>query len=616
MSVTQESPQTHAEQPHTYPLDLVEGPHTPGDELAHKLSRIAATHDIRYSYEEELPQDYQVRRNTAQDRLTLLSHALQRGAGMPPPETLNPVSLEEITKRDASLWAVSHQLGLHTLPNVTPADADKPARIDWRGTSLDLLDGFNKVDDPAEREHRLVAAVIAAQFAENDADRIDFLRAVYERGLQAEVAASCRNSNLAIVVDAPQAVWGVGAHDYYQVDNVSHFAAAFEGDQAIVELYTRQLTATPAGRTPRSHRRIAKELVAEEHVGEQAEQLRAEAQDASQHAEKVTSVVTDPLKLERFALQMLLIRDQTPYLFGSTKEELADSPLSQKLRELRNTKRIVYEPGTEPSANVLTPDEQLEQDVAKLVADIQKAYTELSKPVLEQYSLDGVDSSDPALMTREQRRAARFREVTRQMSQGQGVSRFINMQEFVERSDIEQAAVAEMSDIGEISSDGAGLVTNMESMLPIIVKAATAYARKEGVVPPTPEELYAAVNAHRSVPLYIASHNISELASASDERHISDKVTFKRIDGKLQMKLLSNIPKKGSLDVYAAATLGCPALNINHNDRAALDMAQRMALGSANVVDHGIAAVYKEAYERGIFDISKYGGASAPLAAA
>ncbi len=60
------------------------------------------------------------------------------------------------------------------------------------------------------------------------------------------------------------------------------------------------------------------------------------------------------------------------------------------------------------------------------------------------------------------------------------------------------------------------------------------------------------------------------------------------------------------MDVYAAVTLGCPALREQHPGRLTLNPAEKMTHGLSNVIDHVLADIINEAYARNLFDISRY----------
>src|SRR5262249_42856298 len=142
-------------------------------------------------------------------------------------------------------------------------------------------------------------------------------------------------------------------------------------------------------------------------------------------------------------------------------------------------------------------------------------------------------------------------------------------------------------EIGSVSRDGAGVPDTMGSLIEVTMKSVLqqegpdAQGAELGDV--SQEELRDFARRHRRTLLAIATQNIAEMPAVDE---IFREGLRRNEQGELVFANPLNIRLKGSLDVYAALALGCPALRLQHATRAELTMAERIAQGSSNYIDH------------------------------
>ncbi|HSD55886.1 MAG TPA: hypothetical protein VLA92_01900, partial [Candidatus Saccharimonadales bacterium] len=219
-----------------------------------------------------------------------------------------------------------------------------------------------------------------------------------------------------------------------------------------------------------------------------------------------------------------------------------------------------------------------------------------SAPVVEAYSLDGVDLADVGSMTRKQRAALRYRTVRDYSQQHQMMTQFTDYKEFIERRlDLALPATAPDSEIWSGSEEGAAAPDLATDCIETILIA----ANKPGAPEATEAELVAATHASRRTLLRIATHHFEEFGKPDNV--ILDATLQRNDAGKLVAVLHTAVPEKGSLDIYSAAALGCPALRDISDKRALMSLAEKAAYGSSNYIDHTVAAIINEAQKRGLF---------------
>lgn len=585
----------------------------PGEEMSVAMSRIAVAHPLNPHLDESVPLLLDRAEGGHEYR-----HVIHTGADSPEIPGMAKFSPASEEKRDVMI-AVRNVVGLHGLGSISHTREGEEPAIRWAVAADSLLEGSRSVVDEKDKHAQLVGAVMAVQFAENDQDRIEFVRKVYDQGIEKDMADACRSSDILLLTDGPGFSWGSGESDVFVSHPVRHYARVFEmTDPKRVANYLHYLEDRRVGDENRdlpSAKRLHKELSARDPLDPETEATREQAEQVAVDSEQVNGALIDAYKIERFALQSVFIRDQAQALFGSDLQDLTNSPFARKLAELRTREDGVVDPEelknyavfdhTSPS-RLASPEERIALASGRLEAQVTGVFEELSGPVVGKYSLEGVDLSSPDKLTEAQRAAWRFRIVMEQLRQHNAVSQFVNFEAFATQRP--QEIVADFEDDREIwtsSQDGAAVPPSINNAIQEVMLGALRAVRA-GQTPPTPAELRDLMQRDRRRLLRVAAHNIAEISAVSDGASYTD-VELQRTDqGELQMTAKGHVAQKDSLDVYAAITLGCPALHIVHPSRQLLSAEQRLAHGSSNYIDHALAAVINEAYERGLLNLSIY----------
>jgi hypothetical protein len=613
-----------------HPAPEQEGARSPGEELTHGLSRVAVVHRLgefvspRFRHPNGNAIGVAERGDaTGYADLYNIVHTGAETGDLPSYVDHSPQVLEKVK----ALEAVSRVVGEHAISSMKNLEAgQEDMQIDWRVAAESLLHEAKKVDAEDEKHARLVGAVMAAQFTDTKEDRIDFLRQVYDNGLEREMAEACNSSDLVVVVDTPGAKWGAGDHEHFVVHPVRHYARAFEvGDYNRLTNYLEHL---PKGAVEGDGsedlptvKGLQTKLTNLDASDPEAEKVREQAELKAVSGEKVGGSLIDMYKIERFALQNKFLKAQFKALFGESKAELIRSPFARRLAELRS------EPTAFVTANEMagkaeewtkaTVDTRIETAMNRITDHVDRAFRDLSVPVVAEYGLDGLDLSDPSQLTEPQRAALRFREVVKQLRQHNAITQFVDYEDFTEKQNVE--FVASLDDSQEIwtsSQDGAAipLVTG-DSML-AVMKGVIA-AEQKGAPRARPDKILEMLQGDRRRLLGFATHNIREFSKVSNGE-LFEALTVERIDKVIEehgqqvpdydlvMRGIVNIDPKDSFEVYASITMGCPALREIHGDRKLLDVQERIAHGSSNYIDHVMAAVYNEAYARGAFNVDAY----------
>ncbi|HSX35572.1 MAG TPA: hypothetical protein VLH84_01400 [Patescibacteria group bacterium] len=585
-------------------------------DLAHKVSRLAVVHGVEShdSFYTEPANDEPLMQRPASGYS--FGQVVERGHDAVLPRGVAPTP--EARQKEGALRAIRAHLVEHSVlaTESHPTDRQQDV-IHWGRVAQSLLDEAERVEDANERRGRLVGGVIASQFAKDDNDRKAFVLSVYDRNLQAEAAAACADSPLTIVVDAPGAgAWGKGEHRYHAVDPVKRYADVFRIDPDRMRTFVARMDGEAAeqdkGPAARSPKQLQKDLATRSPDSDAAAAAQQQAGVASVGGEKVRGAVLDPLKIERFGLQEHFLKQQFEALLGTSVEEVTNSVLAQYLRDTRNTPDT-----TTVSAQEVTDDDffgvpppQLEMPpvspIDKLTTDAQAAFRRASAPIIERYSLEGVATDDPSQLTVEQKYAARYLVVNKLTQQELLLSQYINYEEFVERARDEPVSnVAGAPDIWSNSEDGAAAPDAAADIMATLMNEVASNGYDGPPLNVTSEELLQLLQQNRRVLLTIATRNIAEFFDA--DRMVNAVRLSRDENDMLQMSTTSSdVASKESLDVYAAITLGCPALREIHPGRQALTMEQRLAHGSSNYIDHALAAIFNEAYERGALDVAAY----------
>lgn len=479
--------------------------------------------------------------------------------------------------------------------------SDPAQPVDWGHISHALLErGIQAEAD--NRADLFVASIVSAQFASGRAIREGLLKTIYERNLQSEAAAACRNSHLVVLTAGPHSPMGP-AHpnavfEPTSIHPMHRYAPAFEIDPERLKKYLAHIPkGLPEGVPDQpgiSLKKFQKELVAQSQAGEVDEALQRQAETASLKNEKIGETLLDMYKVERFALEQQFIHEQAKDVLAGP--DWAHSALAKALERTRFTDNTVS--ATDQSNRV--PTGPLGRAVSKLEADVIAVMRELSKPAIAKFSLEGVDLEDVANMTPEQRAALRFRTVLDYTEQHIALAQYLDYENFVERNESQIINQPETGlEIWTLSEDSAAAPSLAIEMIEQIMQ----YAYEPGAPQATEDELATLAQDNRRLLLGAATHSIEEVRPEATSR---SKGITRNKSGELEIGLTVSVVPKGSLEVYSAVALGCPALREISNNRALMSFAEKAAYGSSNYIDHILAAVINEAQARGIFKPGQY----------
>lgn len=490
---------------------------------------------------------------------------------------------------------------LHALRDTILSEAKskgeaRPEEADWRQLSDDLLE---KLPDatPQEKDALIVASVVAANFSPQPEDRESFLRKVYGKNLQEDFADACSKSPVVILLAGPNAPGATDNDEWRHATSVypvKQFGRLFSIEPERMQKYLAAIHGEKpeSGQPSRSVKKVQKDFMDQKQVGEADAELQGEAENVVLQGEKVQETLLDIHKIERFALQQEFIHEQRKHVLPGP--DYANSPLAQQLAACRSQNNAIH-----PQAVYSDVQLSLEQAVGDLQGDVQSSFTALSEPVVQEFSLpQQIDTQDMGSLTRSQWAALRFRTLREYGFQHAALGHFIDAENFVQRRE-RQPIQRPDDEIWSASEDGAAVPIIAATALEAFMTAANQPDAPEA----TADELAKLMHANRYVLLGAATQHFEELSTASD---IKIKSLYRDEHGKLQMQLKTTIPSKGSLDVYSAETLGCPALREIDENRRFMTFVEKASYGSANYIDHALAAIINEAKARGIFDIGRY----------
>lgn len=506
------------------------------------------------------------------------------------PESL--LGSKDSAEKSATLAAVRSALLMASAAHASESAESGSKDVDWRGTSNTLLDIARKAG--AENQSTLfVAAVLASQMSKDPADRADFFESVYSDGLQRQVADACKQSHLVVIHTAP----GTNERGIYhpgRAMTVRQMSKAFVLDPSEALDYVQRIRPRSLQDELPSAKAMQKRLSEPSQVGQSHEVARERAKDVSLNSERTHNALIDPYKIERFALEQKFIADQMGAVIGS---DPTSTPLARALRDSRS------------SENNIVSDESLDEEavpsidlaVAKLEADLNAAFIKLSQPVIAMYAVNREVSAGYAGLDERQSAALRFRDISGRIEKTMDAARFIDVEQFVERDRNEMVAGFEAeSEIWGAAADGAAA----PDVIGRVIAAGVSQAVVQPEIEARADELRDALHVNRRELLATATYNIADFPQAQ----VGEGISLGRSeDGKLQLNLRFRPPGgKDAADVYAAITLGCPALRVIHGSRSELNMAAKLAHGSSNYIDHVLAVAINEAYERGILDTDNF----------
>lgn len=296
----------------------------------------------------------------------------------------------------------------------------------------------------------------------------------------------------------------------------------------------------------------------------------------------------------------------------------------QRAIEARATEpSLVIDPAALRFSDV-SPTALLDRLATKLETDVEESFKELSERAVKLFTLEGVDVSEPHRLTREQRAALRYQEVTSIISTHNAFAQYLNLTDYGQRQ--EQEVIARFADqsreenitIVSASVDGAAAPDIARVSIENITRAAL---ENDTLGPISKEELTDLAHSSRRKSLALATSHFSEFISTqreADQQPDSDnpdkRMKIER-DNTGKLKLMNDfpLPSKEGFDVYSSIILGCPALRLIHPNRSLMTVEEKAALGSSNYIDHVLAAIINAASFRGMFSVEWIRAQSASL---
>lgn len=489
--------------------------------------------------------------------------------------------------------------------------------IDWAAAAEQLLE--RAATKPEERSAKkpdpvLLSALACALFAEDRDVRISFLEETYDSGLAKSMHDACRATGLSIITNVED--------NKVMFQHLRDLADSFHIQPVVAKKYIGLLK-KDSGRVVSKQRRVLQAKLAHDYAeGTVNDEDIDLAEQASVHGRKVSERLLDAHKIERFALQAYFIGKQMEALFPDG--DFSHSPLANLLVQRRQdfsggivTKKDVI---LASEAKEKLSDDKANHPYAPLQAAINLTYQarlaieELSQPVIASFKVPDASDQAPAL-TAEQRANMRFKQLRQYHRQGKELVRFINFDR--DTADLSDDSTYP-NDIWSTSERGAGATDFAENIICAVVIEALRL-QSEGDLP-SAEELRDLVQNNRDLLLTAAGSHDTDLGQLSDKLFVeSNRVRgvsslssggfhlSRDENGKLRLQ--TDVPigsLKDQLDEYVGARLGCPALRVTSESAKDLSAIEKALFGSKNFIDHLLAAIINEAYERGVFELNNY----------
>lgn len=498
--------------------------------------------------------------------------------------------------------------------------------IDWMSAADRLLDKAREMPDGPDRDNVLVGSVLSSQFAPSMVDRAKYLKNSYSENMQADLAKACERSDVVMLLENDMEITDEFVIGTYRLHGIKEFASVFSANEDDVNIYVDNVVAL-ADHEEKTRRReglptvkrMQKNILADQEDNtESSAENREQAVTVSMSGEKVTGSILDLHKIERFALQEIYIKRQMADVFDGMETGLSSFDKMIKREGDRKDRAIALD---DFDCNSPTIETALRKQLTKLNVDVSESFMLLSERASKEFSLDGVDLTDRAQLTRSQQVALRYQEVRDIIDGHMEAAKFIDPHTYSKRQAdevvsgfIEKGAVRT---IDGLSVDGGAAPDTCVDIIKNIMRDVINDPALEATV--TPEELRDFAHANRRRLLMFATGHISEFLEVDLDNALrltseGEKPKIIRDEnGKLQFKNDLLPLAKESLDVYSAVILGCPVLRLQHPNRALLTVQEKAALGSSNYIDHTLASMINAAYDRGIFSVAALRAQAADL---
>lgn len=505
-----------------------------------------------------------------------------------------------INEKRACLYDVSQAL---KVASAAHAEINgETVAIRWHEASLTLLDLGGQAEDQNRKQGLLAAAVVAAQLNPDADKRIDFLKTAYDKDLQPDLAEACAASHVA--VKRQQDTLVPGLFDQTDVLYIEDTASVFRLKPKVMYSYLDTIRPQAKSQDIASAKSAQRAVVkAMEASGNVSEAVEDQARGASVNGEKVHGVTIDTRKIERFALQEAFLRRQMPVIIG--EKDFEHSPLAEELRRSHqqpdtSSREILVSSSMRPE----NLSHEMKRAIDRLRLDTEAAFIKLSAPVIEEFKTDRQPGQGYDNLTEEQVAAVRFKAVIREVAQIASVASFIDAQQHVQRTSEEPlfAGVSMEDEVWSNSENGAAVPIACADIIKRVMELAAASPELEA----SPEELRGVIHDNRRELLATATYNIVDFSAQSGSIVNAPGSLHRDADNKLVLMINPRPGIKDHADIYAAVTLGCPALRVIHEQRGQMNQLDKIAYGSSNYVDHAMAAVINAAYERGLLDLSNF----------
>lgn len=480
--------------------------------------------------------------------------------------------------------------------------------IKWGELALAVLpDGPlpKTTEDPSSLNEQCLTAIVCSLFSPQESDRIEFIKAVYSRGLQGVMAEACWNSTLTVVeVSGDENTTEKIPAVAYKTKRVNNFADTFRGTIEQLDYYIQLVGETlkeqAGARTPNRPKQCQKQVAEGYREGCPDQNLLQEAQEQSVADPEYRSFLVDPYKIERFALEQVFIKAQMDVIFPD--QDLLNSPFAISLANSR----------TEDLPQAIPLTGVISGRFSTLQRDAQASLEELSAPVIEKFRLPKSDDAEASL-SHDQLINLRFLEISRHTGQ------FRNFAKFIDRKNPILPFIAS-NNIWTIAERGADAPQRAASLLHYLVNEALMTRARTGEEA-TDEELWQLAHEHRTSLLRLATLNIADfrvLINANGRNrpldpynspngtshHGRDHGLSREEDGQLTLTLpVTHSDAIGLAKTREGVTLGCPALKEKKQDVVSQP---RSSSRTANYIDYLLAVIINEARARGDLDLRNY----------
>lgn len=505
--------------------------------------------------------------------------------------------------------------------------------IEWSKVATSLVHQASKIEgDHSEQFNLLRAALVSTEGITEPSERLDFVDTVFATGMARQLYIAGIENDIAIVPDANVVRRADRSTAGVNFVYLKQLAMPFGTHPQAARRYIDVLKSTDVLDKAPKKRLLQKQFAQQFAAGESLDdEQQIAAVEASLHGPKVSGDLLHMHKLERFALQEYFIRKQAEAL--TPDSDFANSPLATTLRvdppEVSNAIQMnlhdlvaIPDAVIDPSAvGMLTNDERDRlrrktfQPIEDLADQTRTTIKRLSEPIINRFTPLETKFGEIGPESKEQLAGRRFRTIIAETKDHREIANFINFANQGRATEFEDA-----TEIWSVAEDGAGTPDFAPDIMQVIIAEARNMASQGDK--PTPEELHKVTQDNRRILLGMASSHLEDLIMGDgvilnpytdledvlqNKPQAGSAHLSRGEDGKLQ--LMSDVTAAGQrdqLDSYMSSALGCPALRVTIDGASEQPPDKKVAYGSKNLVDHTLAIMFNEAYNRGLFDLDNY----------